>query len=85
MLWSVRWFNAAKCLEKFFAIKKEIFLFLQEMSIAKDDDFKFLSRDTEFLCDFYYRFDKSSKYFKFKTAKDQLDNMSIRQSYWLIT
>jgi len=47
----VRWLSAAKCLEKFFAIRKEIFLFLQEMSIAKDNDFKSLFEDTDFLCE----------------------------------
>jgi len=35
----VRWLNAGTCLKKFFALRKEIFAFLQEMSLAKCDDF----------------------------------------------
>lgn len=29
----VRWLSAGKCFEKFFALRKEIFIFLQEMSL----------------------------------------------------
>lgn len=36
-------------LEKFIAIRKEIFLFLQEMSIANCEDFKFFFEDLGFL------------------------------------
>lgn len=36
----VRWLSAGKCLEKFFAIRKEILLFLQEQSISKDKEFE---------------------------------------------
>lgn len=46
----VRWLSAEKCLEKFFAIRKEIFLFMQEVSIAKCDEYKFFLEDLEFLC-----------------------------------
>ncbi|XP_029173916.1 general transcription factor II-I repeat domain-containing protein 2A-like, partial [Nylanderia fulva] len=45
----VRWLSAGKCLEKFFAIRKEIFLFLQEISVAKCDEYKFFLEDLEFL------------------------------------
>lgn len=45
----VRWLSAGKCLEKFFAIRKEIFLFLQEMSFTKFDDFKSFFEDLNFL------------------------------------
>ncbi|KAL6421408.1 hypothetical protein ACFW04_014196 [Cataglyphis niger] len=44
----VRWLSAGKCLEKFFAIRKEIFLFLQEMSINYNE-FKSFSEDLDFL------------------------------------
>ncbi|XP_070171334.1 protein FAM200C-like [Polyergus mexicanus] len=44
----VRWLSAGKCLEKFFAIRKEIFLFLQEMSINYDE-FKSFFEDLDFL------------------------------------
>lgn len=37
----VRWLSAGKCLEKFFAIRKEIFLFLQELSVTKCNEYKF--------------------------------------------
>ncbi|KAL6421117.1 hypothetical protein ACFW04_014112 [Cataglyphis niger] len=43
----VRWLSAGKCLEKFFAIRKEIFLFLQEMSINYDQ-FKSFFKDLDF-------------------------------------
>ncbi|KYM87988.1 hypothetical protein ALC53_03206 [Atta colombica] len=46
---SHQWLSAAKYLEKFFAIRKEIFLFLQETSVEKDDDFKSLFEDV--LCE----------------------------------
>lgn len=47
----VRWLSAGKCLEKFFAIRKEILLFLQEVSIAKCDEYKFFLENLEFLCE----------------------------------
>ncbi|XP_067216876.1 protein FAM200A-like [Linepithema humile] len=40
----VRWLSAGKCLEKFFAIRKEIFLFLQEQLPVKYNKFKFFSK-----------------------------------------
>lgn len=39
----VRWLSAGKCLEKFFAIRKEIFLFLQEQSSLKKEFETFFS------------------------------------------
>lgn len=47
----VRWLSAGKCLEKFFAIRKEIFLFLQEKCSAKFDEFKFFFEDLDSLCE----------------------------------
>lgn len=36
----IRWLSAGHCLEKFFAIRKEILFFLQELSISKYEEFK---------------------------------------------
>jgi len=36
LYYEVRWLSVGKCLEKFFAIRKEIFLFLQDMSDTSD-------------------------------------------------
>ena len=47
----IRWLSAGKCLEKFFAIRKEIFLFLQEMSDDKYDEFKSFFQDLDLLCE----------------------------------
>lgn len=47
----VRWLSAGKCLEKFFAIRKEIFLFLQDKFPAKCDEFKFFFEDVDSLCE----------------------------------
>lgn len=48
----VRWLSAGKCLEeKFFAIRKEIFLFLQDEFPAKFDKFKFFVEDLDSLCE----------------------------------
>lgn len=47
----VRWLSAAQCLQTFFAIRKEIFLFLEEMPISRSDEFKSLSEDFDFLCE----------------------------------
>lgn len=47
----VRWLSAGKCLEKFFAIRKEIFLFLQAQFSAKCDEFKFFFEDLDSLCE----------------------------------
>jgi len=46
----VRWLSAGKCLKKFFAIRKEIFLFLQDMPDTKFDEFKFFFEDSDSLC-----------------------------------
>jgi len=47
----VRWLSAGKCLEKFFAIRKEVFLFLQENFPAKFEEFKFFFEDLDSLCE----------------------------------
>ncbi|XP_026827608.1 general transcription factor II-I repeat domain-containing protein 2A-like [Ooceraea biroi] len=47
----VRWLSAGKCLEKFFAIRKEIFLFLQDELPAKFEEFKFFFTDVDSLCE----------------------------------
>ncbi|XP_036144913.1 general transcription factor II-I repeat domain-containing protein 2B-like [Monomorium pharaonis] len=47
----VRWLSAKRCLEKFFAIRKEIFLFLQENFAAKYEEFKSFFEDVNSLCE----------------------------------
>lgn len=47
----VRWLSAGKFLEKFFAIRKEIFLFLQTELPAKFDEFKFFFENLDSLCE----------------------------------
>ncbi|KAG5335353.1 GT2D2 protein, partial [Acromyrmex heyeri] len=43
----VRWLSAGKDLEKFFAIRKEIFLFLQEYFPTKCDEFQFFFKNLD--------------------------------------
>lgn len=45
----VRWLSAGNCLEKFFAIRKEILLFLQEFSISKYEEIKSFFENVESL------------------------------------
>ncbi|XP_067214135.1 general transcription factor II-I repeat domain-containing protein 2A-like [Linepithema humile] len=45
----VRWLSAGQCLEKFFAIRKEILLFLQEISVPKYEELKFFLENLESL------------------------------------
>ncbi|XP_067203780.1 general transcription factor II-I repeat domain-containing protein 2B-like [Linepithema humile] len=47
----VRWLSAGKCLKKFFAIRKEIFLFLQKQLPIKYNEFKFFFEDLDSLCE----------------------------------
>ncbi|KAG5309995.1 F200A protein, partial [Acromyrmex insinuator] len=47
----VRWLSAGKCFEKFFAIRKEIFLFLQEYFSTKCDEFQFFFENLNSLCE----------------------------------
>ncbi|KYN16303.1 General transcription factor II-I repeat domain-containing protein 2A [Trachymyrmex cornetzi] len=47
----VRWLSAGKYLEKFFAIRKEIFLFLQDHFPTKCDEFQFFFEDLDSLCE----------------------------------
>ncbi|EFN62346.1 General transcription factor II-I repeat domain-containing protein 2A, partial [Camponotus floridanus] len=56
----VRWLSAGRCLEKFFALRKEIFIFLQEMSLAKCDDFIPLFEDLDFLSELAFITDLTS-------------------------
>lgn len=47
----VRWLSAGKTLQKFFAVRKEIYCFIQEMCIPKLNTFKSFFEDTESLCE----------------------------------
>ena len=47
----MRWLSAGKCLEKFFAIRKEIFLFLQEQLPEKSNEYKYFFEDLDSLCE----------------------------------
>jgi hypothetical protein len=47
----VRWLSAGKTLQKFFAVRKEIYTFIQEMCIAKLDTFQSFFEDVESLCE----------------------------------
>jgi len=47
----VRWLSARKYLEKFFAIRKEVFLSLQENFPVKFEEFKFFFEDLGSLCE----------------------------------
>jgi len=70
--------SAGKCLEKFFAIRKEIFLFLQEMSIAKYNDFKSFFEDLDCLCELVLITDLIS-YLNNLNVKLQKINQTISQ------
>ncbi|RLU25501.1 hypothetical protein DMN91_001657 [Ooceraea biroi] len=58
--YAVRWLSAGKCLDKFFAIRKEIFLFLQEPSVPKHDEFKDFLENFESFSEIDHRHNKSS-------------------------
>ncbi|KYQ55832.1 General transcription factor II-I repeat domain-containing protein 2B [Trachymyrmex zeteki] len=47
----VRWLSAGKCLETFFTIRKEIFLFLQDNFDVKYDEFKSFFQDLDSVCE----------------------------------
>lgn len=47
----VRWLSAGKCLEKFFAIRKEIYLFLQEKFSENHDELKSFFENLDSLCE----------------------------------
>lgn len=50
----IRWLGAGKNLQTFFAMRKEIYLFIQEMCIAKLDTFKPFFEDVESFCEFAF-------------------------------
>jgi len=56
----VRWLSAGRCLEKFFVLRKEIFIFLHEMSLAKCDDFIPFFEDLDFLSELAFIIDLTS-------------------------
>ncbi|XP_076658381.1 general transcription factor II-I repeat domain-containing protein 2B-like [Halictus rubicundus] len=47
----VCWFSAAKCLNLFFAIRKEIVLLLQEYPVLNQEEHSFLQTDVSYLCE----------------------------------
>ncbi|XP_076654516.1 general transcription factor II-I repeat domain-containing protein 2B-like [Halictus rubicundus] len=47
----VHWFSAANCLNKFFAIRKEIIFFLQEYPILNLEEYSCFITDVSFLCE----------------------------------
>ncbi|KYN44226.1 hypothetical protein ALC56_01348 [Trachymyrmex septentrionalis] len=56
----IRWLNTGKCLEKFFTIKKEIFLFLQDQVPIEYNKFKFFFEDLNSLCELALITDQNS-------------------------
>jgi len=74
----VRWLSAGKCLEKFFAIRKEIFLFLQDMSDTKFDEFKSFFEDSDSLCELAFLTDLTN-HLNHLNLKLQKANQTISQ------
>lgn len=74
----VRWLSAGKCLEKFFALRKEIFIFLQEMSLVKCDEFMSLFKDIDFLSELAFITDLTS-HLNNVNLKLQRPNQTISQ------
>jgi len=74
----VRWLSAGKCLEKFFAIRKEIFLFLQDMSDTKFDEFKSFFEDSDSLCELAFLTDLTN-HLNHLNLKLQKTNQTISQ------
>jgi len=74
----VRWLSAGKCLEKFFAIRKEIFLFLQDMSDTKFDEFKSFFEDSDSLCELAFLTDLTN-HLNNLNLKLQKTNQTISQ------
>ncbi|XP_076238656.1 general transcription factor II-I repeat domain-containing protein 2A-like [Calliopsis andreniformis] len=56
----VRWLSAAKSLTKFFAMRKEIFLFLQENPSINSVEYSSLLTDVSFLCELSFVVDLTS-------------------------
>ncbi|KYN18712.1 General transcription factor II-I repeat domain-containing protein 2B [Trachymyrmex cornetzi] len=57
----VRWLSAAKCLQVFFAIRKEILLFLKEMNKSKFHEYISLLEDVTFLTELAFITDISNQ------------------------
>ncbi|XP_018369071.1 PREDICTED: general transcription factor II-I repeat domain-containing protein 2B-like [Trachymyrmex cornetzi] len=57
----VRWLSAAKCLQVFFAIRKEILLFLKEMNKSKFHEYLSLLEDVTFLTELAFITDISNQ------------------------
>lgn len=79
----VCWLSAGKCLDKFFAIRKEIFLFLEEQSIACE--YKYLLKDIDFLCELAFITDLTNHFniFNLKLQKKKSDYFTISQCHRL--
>lgn len=74
----VRWLSAGKCLEKFFAIRKEVFLFLQDQIPAEYDKFKFFFEDLDSLCELALITDVTN-YLNILNLKLQKPNQTISE------
>ena len=72
----VRWLSAGQCLRTFFTIRKEIFLFLQQMSLA--NDFKSFFEDLNSLSELAFITDLTSS-LNILNLKLQKANQSISQ------
>lgn len=76
----VRWLSAGKCLNKFFAIKKEISLFLQENLNDKYNEFKSFFEDLDSLCELAFITDLTH-HLNILNLKLQKTNQVISQLY----
>jgi len=78
----VRWLSAAKCLEIFFAIRKDILLFLlsKEMNNSKFHEYISLLEDVIFLTEFAFITDISNQ-LRFLNLKLQRTNQNISQKW----
>lgn len=74
----VRWLSAAKCLEIFFAIRKEILLFLQEMNNPKFQEYISLLDNITFLCELAFITDMTNQ-LRLLNLKLQKTNQNISQ------
>jgi len=75
----VRWLSAGKCLKKFFGIRKEIFLFLQNMSDTKFDEFKSFFEDSDSHCELAFFTDLTNNHLNNLNLKLQKTNQTISQ------
>ncbi|EZA53490.1 General transcription factor II-I repeat domain-containing protein 2B [Ooceraea biroi] len=73
-----RWLSATKCLERFFAIRKEIFLFLQEMNNSKFQEYISLLEDVTFLSELAFITDMTNQ-LRLLNLKLQRQNQNISQ------